>query len=65
MSKFSILTTNKLYFKLIFNSISGKCDPFSSQKKFDHTQLGVLVRGGFVQGFMFGGVRGVWECPRS
>ena len=51
MSKFSLFFIKKLYFMLIFNSISGNCDPLFLQIHFDHTHFegfvarGVLSRG--------------------
>ena len=47
MSKFSFFAIMKLCFKLIFDSISGNCDPLFSQKNFDCTHFwGFLARGG-------------------
>ena len=39
MTKFSLFAIKKLYFKLIFNSISTNYDRLFSQKNFDYTQL--------------------------
>ena len=50
MSKLSVFAIKKLYFKLIFNSVSGNCDPQLSQKNFDHTLSGGFVHGVYVRG---------------
>ena len=70
--KFSLFAIIKIYFILIFNSISGNCDPLFSQKNFDHTHFGgflssgFLARGNFVQGFLSGGFcQGGGLCPRT
>ena len=50
MYKFSLFAIKNLYLKLIFNSLSGNCDPLFSQKKFDNTHFGWLLSGGFGTG---------------
>ena len=39
MSTFSLFEIKKLYFKLIFNSVSGNCDSFFSQISSDHRHV--------------------------
>ena len=47
MSKFSLFAIEKFYFTLIFNSISGNCDPPFSQIIFVHKHfLGEGLSGG-------------------
>ena len=52
--KFSPFAINNLYFKLIFNSVSGNFDPLFSQINFDHTLWGKRLSsgiGGFCPGW--------------
>ena len=49
-----VFAIKKLYFKLIFESISGNCDPLFSHINFDHTHFGGFCPGGLPGGFMSG-----------
>ena len=50
MLKFYLFSMKKLYFNLIFNSISRNCDPLFLQIDFDHTHFAGFCPGGFCPG---------------